>query len=285
MRQTWKGWRLWATLLLIIAWGAASAGERGLLWRVELPGVSPSYVFGTIHTDDARVTDFPSELKTAMQAANEFMMEILPPSDLTPIFIAQGTIQDKLTENELERFRQLADEHAIPEEMALRIKPWLTAAMFSLPRPQSPMTQDNLLYGMASGQGKKVLGLEESQTHFATLDSIPLDEQMALLRLSLHETTQEKERDFESLVSAYLQRDVDVIAQVDEKQLGQLPPRLWQQIKELLLDRRNEKMSERMLAEMHDRSVFVAVGAAHLAGEGGVLARLRKAGCRVTPLY
>ncbi|MET0918230.1 MAG: TraB/GumN family protein, partial [Burkholderiales bacterium] len=68
--------RLLAILLLCIATGALRAEqkpaagaverfERGLLWRIDKPGITPSYVFGTIHIDDPRVLKLPPAVTRA----------------------------------------------------------------------------------------------------------------------------------------------------------------------------------------------------------------------------
>ncbi|HEY5762403.1 MAG TPA: hypothetical protein VIS73_04265, partial [Rhodocyclaceae bacterium] len=38
---------------------AAGAYETGLLWRIDKPGLRPSYVFGTLHLPDARLLPLP----------------------------------------------------------------------------------------------------------------------------------------------------------------------------------------------------------------------------------
>jgi hypothetical protein len=52
-----------------------------------------------------------------------------------------------------------------------------------------------------------------------------------------------------------------------------------------LLTQRNTRMVERMKPALKDGKAFIAVGAAHLSGEAGLLNLLEKAGYRVSPVY
>jgi uncharacterized protein YbaP (TraB family) len=52
-----------------------------------------------------------------------------------------------------------------------------------------------------------------------------------------------------------------------------------------LLDRRNARMVERMTQHLARGGAFVAVGALHLPGEGGILGLLEAQGYRVTRVY
>lgn len=278
--RTLARWLVLICLLLVA--GSAAAAERGLLWKIESPGVAPSYLFGTIHTDDNRVTDFSPELKTALQQSGSFMMEILPQQDFSAIFLKEGSLRDWLDAKQLKQMQILSDANAIPEEMALRMKPWLLAAIFSLPHPQSPFTQDIQLFGMAQSEGKTVLGLETSAEHFGALDDMPIADQVTLLTVTLADSPQKKEAAYDKLMEAYLSRDVERIAALDEESLeADVPKAVWQAAKERLLDRRNVRMVQRIAQQVVKGPVFVAVGAAHLAGEGGLIARLRQAGFRV----
>jgi uncharacterized protein YbaP (TraB family) len=51
-----------------------------------------------------------------------------------------------------------------------------------------------------------------------------------------------------------------------------------------LLDHRNVVMTQRIVDEAKSKDVFVAVGASHLAGEGGLIARLKLAGYTLKPV-
>ena len=54
---------------------------------------------------------------------------------------------------------------------------------------------------------------------------------------------------------------------------------------ERLIDDRNRVMAARIAPLLRDGGAFVAIGAAHLPGEGGVLARLTERGYSVTREY
>ncbi len=87
------------------------------------------------------------------------------------------------------------------------------------------------------------------------------------------------------LVKAYLKGDPARIADIDTRMTGNLlPPALWAKLRVKLLDDRNDLMAPRIDAEAREKSVFVAVGAAHLAGKRGLLAQLQQAGYKLKRL-
>lgn len=261
----------------------SQAAETGLLWKIESPNGAVSHVFGTIHVDDSRVTDFPPVLDKALQDSEIFMMEALLPSDPSIYFVPSYNLRDDLTEQEWQKVMELAELHVMREEIVLHMKPWLLAMIFDLPKPQSPYTQDILLFTRAQQQSKQTLGLEDMHEHFTLLDSFSREEQLTMLRSVLKRSQQEKERDYENLLNAYLKGDAAVIAAIDEEVTGDiLPPELWDRMRVKLIDERNALMAGRIAEKAKDHRLFVAVGAAHLAGEHGILARLRKAGYKVS---
>jgi uncharacterized protein YbaP (TraB family) len=188
-------------------------------------------------------------------------------------------LQNILTEKELDQLYALSEFHVMHRDAAVRMKPWLLAVVFDSPKPLTPFAQDNLLMTQAEDYGKTVIGIEDTQEHFGVMDSFSLDEQVTMLRAVLKRSDAAKQRDFERLISAYLAGDSDKIAALDDSITGgMLPPQLWARMKTKILDDRNKVMAERVIDEAKQKSVFVAVGASHLAGEGGLIARLRKAG-------
>lgn len=257
----------------------------GLFWKAESPTGNISYLFGTIHTDDNRVTDFPPAVISALKSVDVFMMETLAPQNNSVLMMPDGNLKDMLSDDELEKIYELADFHVMHRSAVLSMKPWLLAAIFDSPRPLTPFAQDKLLMTQAEDFGKQVVGIESAAAHFGTMDAFSRDEQLLMLRAVLRRTSQEKERDYEALVQAYLKGDAENLAALNEKITGStLPPELWGRMRAKLLDERNVLMAERVIAEAAAKNVFVGVGASHLAGKGGLLARLKQAGFKLSPL-
>lgn len=280
--------RLFLVLSLFISSLFASsvwAADKGLLWKIESPQGSTSYLLGTMHSDDKRITEFSPAIKEAFKSAEIFMLEALPPRSPSAFLLKQGDISSMLTEQEFDRVRELADYHSMHIEAAMRMKPWLLAVIFDLPKPQAMYSMDEILMADAGEQGKVVVGLENTQTHFSVLDSFSMDEQLSMLRAVLKRSQEAKEKDFERLVSVYQTGQLEKIAAVDDEITGgMLPKALWQRMKQKLITDRNQTMTESLLAQSQQHSVFVAVGASHLGGEDGLLNRLRKAGYQVSPV-
>jgi uncharacterized protein len=278
---------LTARLLLglsLLAAVSSQAADHPLLWQMQAPSGKVSYLFGTVHTDDARVNDFAPAVLKALGEIDVFMMETLPPKDHSVYLNVDQNLPEILTGSELEQVRALAEVHAIGS-IAMQMKPWLLAVVFDLPRPQGPYTQDIQLYAKARDLGRDVKGLETSEEHFGLLDGLSQEEQLGMLRAVLKRSQRDKERDYEMLVKAYLKGDPARIADIDTRMTGNLlPPALWAKLRVKLLDDRNDLMAPRIDAEARDKSIFVAVGAAHLAGKRGLLAQLHQAGYKLKRL-
>lgn len=272
-------------VLSLLAISTSVFAEQGLFWKAESPTGKTTYLFGTIHTDDNRVTNFAPSVNDAINASDTFMMETLAPSDPNVFKSENGSLQEVLTEKELAQVSQLAEFHAMHRDVAMYMKPWLLAVVFDSPRPLTPFGQDNLLMTKAEEQGKEIIGIEDTAEHFGVMDGFSRDEQLTMLRAVLKRTQKTKERDYESLMSAYLAGDSAKISSLDKKITGgMLPAPIWEKMRTKLIDERNAIMAERVVAEGTEKNVFVAVGASHLAGKSGLIAQLKNAGYKMTRL-
>lgn len=275
--------RFFLSLLLIISFQSAQASDNGLLWKIEAPSGKTSYLLGTIHTDDQRVTEFSPKIIEAFNQTEVFMMETLPPRDPSIFMLKQGTVAELVTEKEFDQIRDLADFHSMHIEAAMRMKPWLLAVIFDLPKPKSLFSMDELLLAKSEEKLKTIKGLEKTSEHFSVLDSISIDDQMVMLRAVLKRSQKEKERDYEKLLKTYQSGDLKKISDLDEAITGDmLPKALWANMKIKLIDERNVGMANGLMTQASDNTVFAAVGASHLGGEGGILNRLRDAGYKVS---
>ncbi|MES2498998.1 MAG: TraB/GumN family protein [Pseudomonadota bacterium] len=262
----------------------AQATEKGVFWKMESPTGIVSYLFGTMHTDDNRITNFSSNVINALKSVDTFVMETKQDNNDPSVLLMQdATLREMLTEQELDQVRELADFHVMHLDAAMQMKPWLLAVVFDLPKPQTPFAQDNILMTTSEDLLKDIEGLESSKAHFGVMDAFSREEQLVMLRAVLKRTQAQKEADFERLITAYLDGDSDKISALDEKITGgMLPKEIWDKMRVKLLDERNVLMAERSIQAANQKPVFVAVGASHLAGETGLINAFKKAGFKLT---
>ena len=274
-----------ATAAFLLCANIAQATEKGLFWKMESPKGVVSYLFGTIHTDDSRVSDISPNVLEAIKSVDTFMMEAGENNDPSVMLLKEGNLASQLTEAEFDQVRELADFHVMHMGAAMQMKPWLLAVVFDLPKPQTPFNLDNLLMTKAEELGKNVAGIETAKEHFGVMDDFSTDEQMVMLRAVLKRTPEQKEADFESLMTEYLQGDSDKITALNEKiTAGMLPADIWAKIKDKLLDKRSVLMAERAIPVANEKPIFIAVGASHLAGDIGLINAFKKAGYKLTAL-
>jgi uncharacterized protein YbaP (TraB family) len=148
--------------------------------------------------------------------------------------------------------------------------------------PDNPVLDDWLEERAREG-GKEVVALETREESFAIFDGMPMDVQVALLQTALEHY---HERSFGvPRVQFYLDGDLAMSRALWQERLGWLEPEAAKVLNDRLLDDRNRKMVERMTSLMEEGSTFVAVGAAHMAGEQGMLRLLERQGYTVTRLH
>jgi uncharacterized protein YbaP (TraB family) len=161
-------------------------------------------------------------------------------------------------------------------------KPWVIVMLLSVPA-QTGVALDLQLQSRATRQRKPTHGLESMQEQIAVFNDLSMADQVALLDDTLRDY-HEADRLLEAMVQAYVARDLArVMAIMDSSSVEDA--HLRETVTERLLASRNVRMIERMRPRLDEGNAFIAVGAAHLPGERGLLALLEQAGYRVTPLY
>ncbi len=267
----------------------AVAKQRGLLWRIDRPGIPPSHVFGTIHLDDPRVTTLPEPVTQALQEARSVVVEI----ELHPA--ARATLQrgmrteaaeqglHGLDEGLLLSLIDIArDEYGIRAQDLETVKPWALFTILSRPPAGARPTQDEIIQDYASKQGIPVHGLESAAELIATLDGISRQDQLEILRDTICQRDEILQQT-ETLIAYYLDRDLTGIASLNAA------PHHDQAVFERFIGRvlheRNQRMLARLSGNLHEGGVFVAVGALHLTGDDGLLVRLTGLGYTVTAVY
>lgn len=275
----------------------------GLLWQVEKDEQQPSYVFGTMHVPDPEFLDLPSPVQAAFELSRHVALEVVAAKGkevaylaryVTAVLLPDGqSLSDLLSGEAYTQLLQLAS-HQKPPRVTLgsvhisRFKPWFvmevvgpndaTASHLDGSRP----VLDAMLEQRAREAGKAVSGLETFEEHLAIDNGISLDDQVALL--SGHLANRGNWQSYAVFADAYRSGDTAMLLGFWQQSLVGVEPGLARRHTERFLDDRNRLMVERALPLMAKGATFVAVGAAHLPGDEGILRLLERQGYTVTRL-
>ncbi len=261
--------------------------DRGLLWKIETPGSAPSYLFGTYHSNDPRITTLPCPVREAFERASSYTMEVITNgagivSMAEAMFFNDGkTLKDVLGEPLYQETLRAVDAGGTGN--INNMKPWAVLMALSAPRAGRGLFLDMALQYDATQRGKPTYGLETMQEQIAVFNGMSLDDQVVLLRDAV-QNVQLTQDAMEELTRAYLKRDLGALLALNEK-FKPNDARIYADMMDRLLTRRNANMAERMRARLKEGNAFVAVGALHLPGDTGLLRLLSAAGYRVTRIY
>jgi len=276
--------------LLAALFALPATAEQGLLWRVETAQGMVSHLFGTIHSDDPRVLDLPQVVEQAYAGSRVVVLEMdlgkLAPEEMAAALAlpAGKELADLLPAKLYRDAVTLMTGLGYPEELTSRLNPWAVQMTLSMPPPSTGQFLDLLLYQQAIAEKKQVLGLESMAEQLAVFSQLTLADQIVLLREAVDEYPQMGER-LETILVAWLQRDLDGLSALNEESMAKLPEGVQQSFGRSLLEDRNHRMAERSLPVLRQGGAFIAVGAMHLIGDEGIVELLRKQGMTVTAVY
>ena len=262
-----------------------SAHENSIFWKLTSPNGTESYLYGTIHTDDNRVSDINKKIIDALKSSQIFLMETMEISNPNLLLMSNIDYSLYFNESDIDKIKLLADFHTMSFEKVLKMKPWLLAVIFDSPRPITPFNLDNLLRTKARDLGLKIKGLETSEEHFQVLDNFSVEEQVNFLKKVLDKSLEQKEEDYERLMAAYLSQDLSNIIAINEGLTSQLVSKsMWIKVKEKILINRNKVFFNRAHELSENNRLFIAVGASHLGGSNGLLKQFELAGYKLNAL-
>ena len=276
--------RLLFCLVLLLP---AAAIARPALWAVK-DADTTIYLFGTVHLlpNDADWHDATLDRAVADSQALYIELTDDDPGNMMALVLRYGLdaahpLSSQLDADEQQRLRTVATEAGVPGGMqALNVmRPWLAAlTLTTAPLLKAGLDPehgvDKQLKAQMSAAGKPVFGLEtaEQQMHF--LADMPQEVQLDFLRSAMRDADKGPTQ-LTRLIDAWKNGDVATIARLEDEDMRQTAPELYQR----LLVQRNEAWATKIAALLQQPgTVFIAVGAAHLAGPDSVQAQLHKLG-------
>lgn len=274
-------------VLLLAACAPEPQPAKPALWRVEGAHGEWGYLFGTIHSLKRPAQWQSGKVGPALAQSDRIVVEVAKLSDqagLSKTFAAMSRttglpplsarVEPALRPRLAEAMRKVgASDSSFTD-----VETW--AAALSLAR--AGQSADDAANGIdraveAAAKGRPVVELEGAAVQLGIFDRLPEKEQRDLLAAVLRD---EGAIDSESgsLAEAWLKGDMALIAGETRKGLLADP-----ELREALYTARNRAWSERLSAMLAKREhPFVAVGAAHMAGDEGLPAMLAAKGFKVT---
>jgi uncharacterized protein len=287
-----------AVFLPQFSWAAASEipYSQGLLWRVQRDGGPASYLLGTIHSTDPRLRELPPEIDRAIDESRLMAFELLaggPGQErmAQAMLLPPGrNLEDVIGRELFLRALEAAAPLGVPAESLQRFKPWALGIFLGRPavevirQAQGVPAFDFWLQDEARRRGKPVMALESYEEQIEVFDGMSEAEQVAMVTDMLADHAQ-IEAQFNRMFRAYLKGDIGVAMRIASDVSGVSDAAAAERFKTRLIDDRNRIMAARIAPLLRDGGAFVAVGAAHLPGEDGILARLEQRGYGIVRVY
>lgn len=286
-----KNYFLYCFVLLFLVMPSLQADTvRGILWQIDKGRSEPSYLLGTVHSDDPRIMNLPRQIKQKFEQADSFSAELK--MDMLSLLQSQAMmmmtdgrkLSDLIGRRQFQQCVRLMAERGMPEMLVEQMKPWAIAAQLNLPKSQSGIFLDMMLYQEASAAGKQVYGLETIEEQVGVFDGMTENEQIVFLEESIKHIDEVPEM-IRSITRLYLARDLSGMKDYSDKIMQRDSSQLTEIFKKRLIVDRNQRMVERMQERLEEGNAFIAVGALHLPGEQGMLRLLENSGYRLKAIY
>jgi len=246
------------------------------------------YLFGTIHVLKPGMTWFDEAVKTAFDRSQQVVLELVMPDPATMqgLVMANGvardgpTLTEQIPADKRAAYTKAVTDLGLPANAFDRFKPWLAATNLSI-APLSKLGYDaangpeQVITAAAKAAGKPVIGLETAEQQLGYFGSLSAKAQMEFLGSTIDELPK-LETTMATMVAEWANGDPEALAKDMNDSLKDSP-----EVAKVLLVDRNKHWANWVAARMKTPgTVFVAVGAGHLAGKDSVQAQLAKLGVK-----
>ncbi len=274
----------------VAAAATALADADPALWVVK-DADTTIYLFGTVHVLKPGLGWFDEAVKTAFDKSDEMMLELVMPEDqaavaktMMPLAMdtTGKTIPSRLTADELKAYQAAMVSVGVPANAFDSFEPWFPAMTLSV----LPLTKlgydpeqgaEKLLTKFAKDSSKPVSGLETLEEQLGFFDQLPETQQVAFLNAVVKDLDKLGPM-LDKMVGLWAKGDPDGLAVAMNESMAATP-----ELASMLLYDRNQRWADQIKTRMDKPgTVFIAVGAGHLAGQKSVQDYLKDRGLTAT---
>jgi uncharacterized protein len=248
------------------------------------------YLFGTVHVLKPGLGWFDDGVKAAFDASSELLTEMIEPDEQTTqkVILSKAldpdgpALSQKLSPDARKAYEAAMASVGLPVAAFEPFEPWMAAMMLAI------LPLQKLGYDPNSGVEKQLEAAAKSpaktRTAFETLeeqigffDQLPEQQQIDFLNETVKEVGNAGAT-LDAMVKVWGEGKPDELAALMNRELGKYP-----EIAKVLLSDRNARWAKTIKARLDKPgTVFVAVGAGHLAGKDSVQDYLKAEGLEAT---
>ena len=247
------------------------------------------YLFGTFHGLDGKTDWFNDEVKAAFDASDEVVVEAIMPEDqaaMQPLIVkyavdASGkTLTSKLSAEMKTKYEKTMAGIGIPAQAFEPLEPWfVTMALTAVAGQKIGLKPEHgadvTITRAAKAAGKNVAELEGAEWQLSLFDKMPEDKQIVQLGQTL-DAVPEMGPQLTQMLASWSKGDVEALATMMNASLKETP-----ELYKMIFSDRNATWAEWIQKRMDQPgTVFLAVGAGHLAGQDSVQDMLAKKGLK-----
>lgn len=249
------------------------------------------YLFGTVHVLKPGLSWFDEAVRDAFDKSDQLMLEMVMPEDQAVLAKATmelavdqsgKTLSSRLDADQLKAYQTALEGLGLKPTQLDMFEPWFAAATLSM-LPLGKLGYDpeqgaeKLLTRFAKDSGKPVAGFETLTEQLGFLDTLPEEVQVGYLNAVVKDIDKSGPM-LDTLVMQWSKGEPEALAVTMNESMADTP-----EIAKVLLWDRNQRWADTLKARMDQPgTVFVAVGAGHLAGEKSVQDYLKQRGLTVT---
>lgn len=252
---------------------------------------STIYLFGTVHAMKPGVNWHTTDIDAAFAASNELWVEETGDEDqalMTQLVSRYGLdpthpLSAKLTPDQRQKLAKAVQSAHLNLGVIDKTRPWLAAVTLStVPLVQAGYDPDqgvdHSLQAQATAAGKPIRSFETPAQQIHIFADLPPQDELDALAQTLEEIDQGPAV-IAQLIQAWLAGDTEAIDKNVSADMRTQSPSLY---KAVFLNR-NKIWTKRIEHLLEGKgTIFIAVGAGHLAGQDSVIAMLARDGYQVT---
>ena len=279
--------KLTALLISLLIGYVANAQQldNSLLWKISGNGIEkPSYLYGTMHA--VCETNINANIMKAFDETTQLYLEVdmddpnLQTNMMSGLMMKDGvTIMSLVTAEDSKIVDTFLKENiGFSLEMINTFKPFMVSSLYLPKLLDCPMKAvDMELMKIANDQKEEVYGLETIEDQLVVFDKIPYKVQAEELVKTAKTNLADEKNEMKEMLAVYKSENIEKMLALTKDSKNKMTA----DFESDLLVKRNQNWIPIIAKVAKDKPTFFGVGAAHLAGENGVIKLLRKEGFKV----